>query len=123
MKLKKLMLMILSILLLIDSRTALAGDQGMIKRLFKGDKAPYDGTLFNESALRDVDILQLEQASCEKQLHEMERGIYPSFDWEAFLFGAAVVGLGVLIVTEYKGFSDLAPTHQMHTDSGILLRF
>jgi hypothetical protein len=45
--------------------------EGKIKKLFTGDKAPFNGALIDEEGLRQIDIDQLEKDSCEKRLIEM----------------------------------------------------
>ena len=56
-------------LFLIASQSAFA-DQALTKRLLMGQKAPYDGALFNDEAVRQIDIDLLEKDMCERHLSD-----------------------------------------------------
>lgn len=101
----------ISILLLLASNQSLAGETGLIKRLFAGQKAPYDGTLLDDDAIRDLDTEILEKGICERKLNDCSGE--DGFDWEAFAFGAAIAGTVIYIATEYKGSKDLTRLHPM----------
>ena len=63
--------MILLILSLTVSTNAFA-DQALVKRLMKGDKAPYNGSLFSDEATRQIDEDLLYSDQCEKKRSEMQ---------------------------------------------------
>jgi len=70
LKLKKKLKMTLLILSLTVSTNAFA-DQALVKRLMKGDKAPYNGSLFNDEATRQVDEDLLYSDQCDKKIGEI----------------------------------------------------
>lgn len=61
--------MILLATLLLGSTSALS-DQGLAKRVLKGDKVSFDGTLLNDEALRQIDLDLIEKDMCEQRLYE-----------------------------------------------------
>ena len=87
---------------------SMAGETGTIKRLFIGDKAPFNGTLLDDQALRDVDLDVLEKNICERKLHDC--GASVGFDWQAFIFGAAT-GILIYEIIEHRDSLGLSQMH------------
>ncbi len=67
----------------------------MTKRLFKGDKAPFDGVLFDEDSVRQIDVDLLEKDLCENKLKEKSCDMTPTWGWHEFVAGLVVGGLVV----------------------------
>jgi len=94
MKLKNKLKTILLTLLLLGSSNALS-DQALAKRLLQGQTATYDGTLFNDEAVRQIDIDLLEKDICENKLRECTPNDSFHFGVEEFLLGAIVGGFAI----------------------------
>mgnify|MGYP003424049367 FL=1 len=47
-----------------------ASDPGLSKKLYYGEKAPYDGVLYSETAVREIDMQLIEKSFCERRLEE-----------------------------------------------------
>ena len=60
--------MILS--LIASGSTSNANDLGLMKRLYYGEKAPFDGVLYSEPAVREIDMQLVEKTHCERRLEE-----------------------------------------------------
>lgn len=93
MTLKKQLRTILLIVLLTGSEAV--SSEGKIKKLFTGDKAPFNGALIDDEGLRQIDIEQIEKNSCEKRLKEMPPQSVTNVSWELFALGLVVGGFGV----------------------------
>ncbi len=93
MRSKTKLKMILLILLLLVSQNALS-DQALAKRLLNGQAATYDGTLFNDEALRQIDIDLLEKDVCERKLKDCDDTDL-GFSTPEFLIGVLVGGFTV----------------------------
>lgn len=78
-----------------------ASEYGLSKRLYETERAPFAGTLFNEEALRAIDIEMTEKRLCENKLEKMSSSCdLMSEQWPtavvAFVLGVAVGGIFVL---------------------------
>lgn len=98
----------------------MAGSQGTVKHLFPGDKAPFDGHLLDDEAVRDIDTDLLEKGICENKLKDCGSTVV-SFGWEPFVIGVAVGVALYYLATERKDSMSLAHSHQKHTSLGIQL--
>lgn len=78
--------------LLLGSNNGLA-DISKTKRLFIGEKAPFDGVLFDEESVRQIDVGLLEKDLCEKKLSNQSCEMMPSWGWHEFVAGIFVGGL------------------------------
>lgn len=88
--------MTLSILLLLGSQNALS-DQALAKRVLKGDKVTYDGTLFNDEALRQIDLDLIEKDICEQRARE-NTCTESVWGWPEFALGILAGGVAVWAV-------------------------
>lgn len=88
--------MILFLTLSLGSTNALS-DQALAKRVLRGDKVSYDGTLFNDEALRQIDLDLIEKDICEQRVRECS----PSssvWGWPEFALGILAGGVVVWAV-------------------------
>lgn len=58
--------------------------------MFKGDKAPFDGVLFDDESVRQIDVDLLEKDLCEKKLSNQSCEMTPGID-----IGGVVIGAGI----------------------------
>lgn len=68
-----------------------AENNALSKRMYRGDKVPWDGVLYNEPGVRELDMQLIEGSLCERRLQES--GCYdgesPGTKILFFLAGAA----------------------------------
>ena len=57
-------------MLLSASINTYASDPGLSKKLYYGERAPYDGVLYSETAVREIDLQLVEKNFCERRLEE-----------------------------------------------------
>lgn len=87
------------LILLLTASESVSADQAVIKKMFVGDRVTYNGTLFNDEALRQIDIDLLEKDICEKQLNSSESYIESGWSWGEFVIGASIGGALVYALT------------------------
>lgn len=85
----------LTLSLIAFGRPSLASDPGLMKRLYYGEKAPYDGVLYSDGAVREIDMQLVEKTLCERRLEESGcyEGESPGTKILFFLAGAATTYL------------------------------
>jgi hypothetical protein len=66
---KSLILLVLMMSLNVSTKTY-ASDPGLSKKLYYGEKAPFDGVLYSETAVREIDMQLVEKNFCERRLEE-----------------------------------------------------
>ena len=88
---KKVKLLILILSLSASASVSRAGSDALSKRLYKGDRAPWDGVLYNEPGVRELDLQLIEGSLCERRLEESgcHDGESPGTKILFFLAGAA----------------------------------